>query len=351
MASGEGGGTDGDDTVPPPQARVVVALRWLMLVGLGALVVAGVSRFTSTRERQAAAALATAGGAATIHACPMHPAVTGPADSACPICGMRLIATSRGHAADGARAAPAPEPEPPASITIDAPATITAPERSLVQVTGRLSGWIEKLDVTETGRHVERGQILAQIYSPELIRAQKTLLNTRRWESNGQPNLSPSHDGEATGEMFAEARFRIEAFGLDSRDIDTILSKGLQRTVPVRAPQAGVVIRKDAVAGGYVQPGAPLFTIADLSTVSVVGDVLEADVGRVHVGQAARVLVRALPDETFTGQVSFMAPVLDSAGGSVQVRVDLPNPGLRLRPGSTATLRLALPARRALAAP
>ncbi|HXI56699.1 MAG TPA: efflux RND transporter periplasmic adaptor subunit, partial [Polyangia bacterium] len=256
MTSGEGGGTDGDDTAPPPQARLVVALRWLMLVGLGGLVVAGVSRLTSTRERQAAAALAAASGAATIYACPMHPAVTGTADSACPICGMRLTATTRGHTADGALAAPAAEPEP--SSTIDAPATITAPERSLVQVTGRLSGWIEKLDVTETGRRVERGQILARIYSPELIRAQKTLLNTRRWERNGQPNLSPSHDGEATGEMFAEARFRIEAFGLDSRDIDTILSKGLQRTVPVRAPQAGVVIRKDAVAGGYVQPGAPL---------------------------------------------------------------------------------------------
>ena len=97
------------------------------------------------------------------------------------------------------------------------------------------------------------------------------------------------------------------------------------------------------MAGGYVQPGAPLFTIADLSTVSVLGDVLEADVGRVRVGQPATVMVRSLPGETFSGHVTFVSPVLDSGTGSVQVRVDLPNPGLRLRPGSSATLRLILP--------
>jgi Cu(I)/Ag(I) efflux system membrane fusion protein len=333
-------------SVAPPHARLVSGLRWLMVLGLGALAAAGVARAAAYREKQGVVAhVVTAEARGDRYACPMHPSVVASAspEATCPICGMRLARLDDSAAADApAQAGVGVAVTPTQATTVDAPATVAPLERSLVQLTGRFNGWLEKLEVNETGRRVERGQILALVYSPDLIRAQKTMLNARRWERDAQPNLQPSHEGDTTGEMFAEARFRVEAFGLDARDIETILSKGLQRLVPIRAPIAGVVIRKDAVTGGYVQPGAPLYTIADLTTVSVLGELLEGDLPGVRVGQPAVVTLRALPGESFAGKVAFVAPILNGPGGSAQVRVDLPNPGLRLRPGALATLRLPL---------
>lgn len=350
------------DTVTPPQGRLVQALRWLMVLALAALAVAGVARAAAHRQRLAAAAtsvptvalpgagVSAMAGAAASYTCAMHSAIVSAGPGTCPICNMNLT-PARASANQGARPALVAVRAQEITRTIEAPAAIVPQERALASVTGRYNGWIEKLEVTETGRRVERGQVLAWIYSPDLIRAQKTFLSTRRWENNADPNSQPSQEPVANGDMFTEARFRVESFGVDPRDVDLIWKQGVQRTVPVRAPLGGVVIRKDAVVGGYVQPGAPLYTIADLATVSVLGDLLDADVGLVRAGQVATVLVRSLPGETFSGKVLFVAPVLDTPGGSAQVRIDLPNPGLRLRPGSLATLRLTLPPHPALAVP
>ncbi|HET6282177.1 MAG TPA: efflux RND transporter periplasmic adaptor subunit [Polyangia bacterium] len=354
-------GARNDIAAPPPHTRTVTALRWLMLAALAALAVAGVARAAAHRQKNAAdtAAGKPADAATKIFACPMHPEVVGEASGTCPVCNMALVPRRAGARLGGAALIRAREAglatvvvsKAALAPTLEIPATIAPQERSVVQVTGRYAGWIETVAVLEAGRHVERGQILLTVNSPDLQRAQKMLLNARSWSQNGEVIAVPSHEGDSTNDVMGEARFRVESFGVDPRDIATIIKTGFMRAVPIRAPSSGVVIRKDAVPGGYVQPGAPLFTIADLRNVSVLGDLPEADLRHVRAGQEVAVVVRAFPGESFSGKVIFVAPVLEGPGSSARLRVDLPNPGLRLRPGSSATLRIKVPQRQALTVP
>jgi len=354
-----------DEIAAPPHTRTVTALRWLMLLALGALAVAGVARAAAHRQKNAAEAAAAgkvagADAAATTYACPMHPEVVGRASDTCPVCNMALSPRGGGTRLAGAALERARDAGLRTVVvattamapTLEIPATIAPQERSVVQVTGRYAGWIETVAVVEAGRHVERGQILLTVNSPDLQRAQKMLLNARSWSASGEVNNAvPSHEGDSTSDVMGEARFRVESFGVDPRDIATIIKTGFMRAVPIRAPASGIVIRKDAVPGGYVQPGAPLFTIADLRNVSVLGELPEADLRHVRAGQEVAVAVRAFPGESFAGKVIFVAPVLEGPGGSARLRVDLGNPGLRLRPGSSATLRIKVPQRQALTVP
>jgi RND family efflux transporter MFP subunit len=121
--------------------------------------------------------------------------------------------------------------------------------------------------------------------------------------------------------------------------------------MPVRSPVAGYVTEKNAVRGLAVQPGTPMFQIADLSTVWLLADVYEHEIGRVKVGQAAALDLAAYPGETFAGKVTFIHPALDSITRTLRVRVELPNRDLRLKPGMYGTVTIQTDRGEALAVP
>jgi Cu(I)/Ag(I) efflux system membrane fusion protein len=230
----------------------------------------------------------------------------------------------------------------PLPTSIRTPAFVTPTEGGVVSVTARYVGWIESTAVDETGRAVEKGDVLATVYSPELTSALQSLTAAARW--SGRPGTGAAPPGPAVPvDASRDARLRAELLGVSRQDVEAIAASGeVPQTVPVRSPVRGYIARKSAVRGLYVTPGAELFQISDLSTVWAVADVYEAEIGRVHLGQRAVLELPAWPGERFVGKVTFVSPALASGSRTLQARIELRNPGLKLRPGMYGDVTLDL---------
>jgi multidrug efflux pump subunit AcrA (membrane-fusion protein) len=213
--------------------------------------------------------------------------------------------------------------------TLRASARIEVNERGQHVIAPRFEGWVERLQVNTTGQAVAAGQPLFEVYSPDLATAQQEYTLVA-----GNPNLKGLADAALT---------RLRNWGIAESEIKALAAGGTVRarpTVTFRAPVSGVVVEKKAVAGMRFMAGEALFQIADLSRVWVVADVPEQDAARLRLGQAAKVQVDALPGSTLQGRVDFIAPLLKNETRTLSVRVELPNPGQRLRPGMYANLLL-----------
>jgi membrane fusion protein, copper/silver efflux system len=302
------------------------------------------------------------GDASAAHApqytCPMHLAfVTADSKARCPDCGMKLVPREPVATADAAAEGVPGLVE--VELTVDriqligmktATATraalpaelrtvgfVTAAEGNVVSVNTRFSGWVETLAVNETGQLVEKGQVLATIYSPDLVTAQQVFLNAVKWSDRRPGPAAPSPTAgpqPPTTDLERDARQRVELLGVAPQDLDAIAERGVpMRAVPVRAPVRGYVARKAILRGVYVQPGSELFQLADLSTMWVLADVYESEISRVKVGQSATLSLAAWPGETFEGKVQFLYPALNTSSRTLQARIVLRNPGMKLRPG------------------
>jgi Cu(I)/Ag(I) efflux system membrane fusion protein len=338
---------------------------------------------------EAAGAPAAAGPSAAhgapagpLYECPMKcdpKFVTPDPKARCPVCGMKLAPVA--PAVDAPAAAPEGVPGlAPVDLTVDriqlmgmrtaaarrAPLSaslrtvgfVTAPEGGLVSVTTRFTGWIESLGASETGQAVARGQILATVYSPEMINAQQVFLNAIRWSdrregaTQGVAGPTPTASPQLASDLERDARVRLEQLGFAREDIDAIARTGKPTSgVNVRSPVRGYVARRSAIKGLYVQPGTELFQIADLSRVWVLADVYEGEIGRVAVGQKATLALAAWPGETFTGRVTFLYPAINTGSRTLQARLEFPNPGLRLRPGMYGDVTLEVGASEAVVVP
>ena len=354
---------EGDE--PPPRGVAVMAfVRWLLVAAMAAVAAASLYHVLAPTSDDAHAAHATE------YFCPMHPAVVQDQPGTCPICNMSLVARAAPQPHAGhAEASPAESSEPPKGLTpitltpervqligmrtaqvargplpttLRAPAAIAAREDALSTVQIRAAGWIEELHVAATGEPVARGQLLARLYSPELLAAQEELLNAQRWAS-GTP------DG---AELLESARRRLALLGMEPREIDEVARTGTpHRLIEVRSPARGYVADKAALPGLYVQPGAELFRIADLAQVWALVDVFERDAGSLRVGQRAEVTLLAYPGETFAGKVTLVHPVLSTETRTLRARVALKNPGLKLKPGMFAEVQLEVAQAEALLVP
>ena len=108
----------------------------------------------------------------------------------------------------------------------------------------------------------------------------------------------------------------------------------------VYAPSSGIVLKREAVPGKYVEPGTTLYEVADLSTVWISADIYESEVAAVKLNQPASVTFAAYPGETFLGTVSYVYPTLNAEARTVRVRLELPNPGVKLKPGMYGNVTL-----------
>jgi Cu(I)/Ag(I) efflux system membrane fusion protein len=357
---------EGDER-PPPGTRTAAIVRWV-LVGLMGLAAAS-----------AWIHHATAGGFEEVSRprfhCPMHPTVVGEREDECPICGMDLVPVAAGapeqpaSPADGvpglatveltaerirlAGLRTAVATREPLASALRTVGFVTANERGLFSVSVRFSGWIESLGAGETGRRVEKGEILATIFSPDSVNAQKAFLTRSRWADPPSDGSPPPPRGTDPGvEIARQARQRIELLGFAGKDLDALAASGQPtQLVHLRAPAAGHVAKKAALRGMYVQPGLELFQIADLSTVWVIADVYESDIGRVRAGQHAVLEVPAYPGERFPGEVAFVHPALSEGSRTLQARIELRNSGLKLRPGMYGDVTLDLGASQEIVVP
>jgi len=209
---------------------------------------------------------------------------------------------------------------------------VTPDEFRLAIVNARFAGWIEELSVTQYSPHVRKGDVLATVYSPELLSLQQAFVNSVRWSQVGVPSSATANIRDLN--VQDDPRLKLHLLGIADEDLEEI-ARSLQpaRAMRIRAPTSGWVVKSAAVKGLYVEPGVELFQIADLSTVWVIAEVYEYEMRRVRRGQKARLELTAHPDETFAGRVQYLYPTVNPATRTMQVRLEFRNPGMKLRPG------------------
>ena len=217
---------------------------------------------------------------------------------------------------------------------------ITYDERRVRTVSARISGWVENLHADFTGQSVRKGDPLLEIYSPELVTTQQEyLLALRTVKQVAESPFQSVRKGAS--DLLASARKRFQYWDIPPSEIERLEQTGqVRRTVRLDAPSGGIVVRRLVEQGQYVREGATLFELADISQVWVLASIYDDEVPWLRPGQEARVSLPYLPGQSFTGQIDYVYPYLEETSRVVKVRVVLPNPGLKLKPGMYADVEL-----------
>jgi RND family efflux transporter MFP subunit len=230
-------------------------------------------------------------------------------------------------------------------------ARVDEPETQLASITTRIGGRIDKLHVDFTGQPVRRGQPIAEIYSPEILSSAEeyrlALENRRRLAGSAESEAISGAD-----ELSAASRRRLELWGLTPQQIDTIATSDKpQVDLTIFSPASGIVTERKVTQGQYVNAGDVLYTVTDLSRIWVKADIYDADLPQVHVGQAVEITSESAPGAKLRGQVNFLEPMANAQTRTTVARIEVANPGMRLRPGMFAQVRFALSGQHTLAVP
>lgn len=215
---------------------------------------------------------------------------------------------------------------------------VTVDETRTAHVHARVRGWIDGFHVQFVGKKVKKGEALVSIYSQEVYAAQLELASLLK-----SPVRSP--------ELLDAGRKRLALWEVPRSVIDKVEQTGEpQRTFPVLAPRAGVVVAKQAFEGQFIDPAIELYTISDLSRVWVLADIYEADVANVRVGTTAKLTVEG-GAEPITAKVAFLNPTIDERTRTRKARFELSNVSASVMPGAFVTVELELALDRGIAVP
>jgi len=289
-------------------------------------------------------------GQPQMHTCSMHPSVRlSDPDAKCPICFMDLIPVTddggegndlRVSLSESAAALSRIETTPVARFFPTAEVRlygkVTYDETSIARLTAYFPGRIERLFVNFIGVAVAEGDHMAEIYSPELLAAFEELRQVAEAAggSSGMSDLVRS----ATNDTLAAAREKLRLFGLSEEQIRAVEDGSFDSDrVTIPAPIGGVVTHLEVREGDYLQTGAPIATVADLSRLWLDLEAYESQLPLLRWGQRVTFTVEAHPGEVFDGRISFIEPMVDAMTRTAAVRVAVDNPGQRLKPGMFAS--------------
>jgi Cu(I)/Ag(I) efflux system membrane fusion protein/cobalt-zinc-cadmium efflux system membrane fusion protein len=220
---------------------------------------------------------------------------------------------------------------------------VAVDETRLAYIQARFSGYIQKVFVDATYQYVRKGQPLFTIYSPELVSTERELLVAQE----NQRQVSHSADPEVArdaGSLVEAAAERLRQWNIPQREIQRLTSSGqLQQDLEIDSPVSGYVTEREALPNKYVQPDTRLYTVADLSTIWVLAQVFQSDLGRLKSGSSATLTVDTYPGRTFAGRVDFIYPDIDMTTRTARVRLKFANPGLKLMPGMFVNASLEVP--------
>lgn len=283
-----------------------------------------------------------------LYTCSMHPFIIQEGPGNCPICSMTLVPVRQ----DGTTAAATGGSN---IITIDPSTrqnmgvrTIAVAKHDMTRtvrtvglvgydetrqytVNAKVDGWIEKLFVNETGRAVQKGEPLLEIYSPDLVAAQEEfLLAVRSSKTLGNSPFAEIAAGARN--LLAASRKRLSYWDISEAQIDAIGANGqVSKTLTLLAPASGVVTRKGINAGAFVRAGTELFELADISRVWVYADIYEYELPWVRTGQPA-VVHFPYPRAPLNGKISTIYPYVEARTRTVKARIDVANTDLGLKP-------------------
>jgi len=223
--------------------------------------------------------------------------------------------------------------------TVRASGRVEIDESRTYTVTAKFEGYIERLHVNTTGQPVGRGQPLFEVYSPELVSAQREYVIAA--QGVGKLNEAGGEAQSAMKQLADSSLQRLKNWDISEEQIKTLAQSGnAKRTLTFRAPVAGIVTEKKAVQGMRFMPGEMLYQIADTSSVWVQADVFEQDIAGVNVGQKAKIKINAYPGEVFQGRIAYVYPTLKAETRTVPVRIELANPKGRLKPAMFAEVEI-----------
>lgn len=269
------------------------------------------------------------------YTCGMHPWVVLPQPGDCPICAMKLVPLDPAKFTGEVTISPvveqnigvrvSPVTTGPLVKTLRTVGSIDYDETRLYDVNIKTPGWIEKLYVDQLGRHVNKGDPLFDLYSPELYAAQDEYLAAVK----------------GGGDLTAAARTRLRFFDVSDAQIAALEKRGTaEKSLRFTSPADGVVIDKQAVDGMKVDAGMQVYRIADLSKVWVMVTLYEDQSPFVTAGQEAEMSLPYIPGQTFTGKVIYIYPYLDKKTRQIMMRLAFDNPNGLLKPGMFATVKI-----------
>ncbi|MEI6638227.1 MAG: efflux RND transporter periplasmic adaptor subunit [Chlorobium sp.] len=290
-----------------------------------------------------------------LYTCSMHPFIIREKPGLCPICGMELIkkidspatgsalpveeqAGMSGHISLSptqrvmANVATLPATIGTLNREINAVGIVQFDQSRQSKVTAWVGGRIDKLYVNSAGASVSKESPVAEIYSPDLVATQQEYLLAikSRNQLKNSSLAAISQNGEG---LVESAKQRLLLSGVKESQIAELEKSGKPNIrLPVYAHSSGVVIEKMVQQGQYVNMGEVLFTLADLSTVWVEVEVYENEFSTMRPGQQVTIRSQSFPGRTFTGRLAFIYPFLDPKTRTVKARVELANPGLKLKP-------------------
>jgi RND family efflux transporter MFP subunit len=221
--------------------------------------------------------------------------------------------------------------------------TVAIDETRLSYVQTRFSGYIQKVFADATYKYVQKGQPLFTIYSPELATAEREYLVAKK---NAQGLSQSTVPGVASGiaSLVEASTDRLKQWNLPPREIERLESSGqVQEELEIDSPVSGYITERNALPNLTVQPDTRLYTIADLSTVWVLAQAFQNDLGRIKIGESAALTVDSYPSRTFRGRVDFIYPDVDMTTRTSRVRLIFSNPDLVLSTGMYVNVTLQVP--------
>lgn len=285
--------------------------------------------------------------AGTVWTCSMHPQIKMDKPGKCPLCAMDLIPLKTSGAGDDvvddeaiqmskeaialANIQTSVVGHQDAIKEVQLYGTIQVDERLQQSQTSHVNGRIENLYVTFTGESVKEGQLIAKIYSPDLLTAQQELLEAEKLQ-----DLQPL--------LLDAAKEKLRLWKVSEEQINQILqSNSVSPYVNIHANTSGVVIAKNVNQGDYISQGSVLYTISNLSRLWVIFDAYETDLPFLKVGDQLEYTLQSLPGKVYKGRIAFINPIIDASSRTAKIRVEADNRDRNLKPEMYATGRISAP--------
>ena len=286
---------------------------------------------------------------AEVWTCAMHPFIRSDKPGKCPICGMNLIPLKEEKQDTGAAVLQlSPEAVKLAEVEVS-PVERKAIQAEIrligkleyneprtVTISARFPGRIEKLFLNYMGAYLNKGDHIAELFSPELYVLQRELIitkdNVEAVEKSGDNSLI-----EHKKLIFISAKNKAKIWGITDEQINNILNQHIiTQTLNLYSPISGVVVKQNFLQGQYFKEGDTLFVISDTTQLWLMLDAYEQDISFLRYGQEVEFSVEAYPGEKFYGTIAYINPVLNEDTRTVKVRVVVNNKNGKLKPGMFA---------------
>lgn len=229
----------------------------------------------------------------------------------------------------------------PITKTIRTTGFITYNETKVFVINAKYEGWIEKLSANFTGKYVKKGDVLAEVYSPELVALEQELINLYHWQKN-QARVSSANQttvskmmASDTSALISAAQRKLQLFDLTKKQIDALTKANyVRKTVSLYSPVTGYIVSKDIFQGTRFMPGEKIMQIADLGTVWLMADVYQNMLSYLKIGQAAKIkLSYFYPGKSFNAKIEFIQPMFNEETKTAKIRFSLPNSDHQLKIG------------------